>query len=160
MEPNEDYDLRRVLREWEVPGGSPDLERRVMARRGWRWSVGWRPQLLFAATSAALMVIGALLSGVPAPRAKPQVVPGPLLTVDGDAESPFVPVPYSMPLDSYETGMVLRMNVPVAALIAAGYRIPVADPTAIVVADVLVGDDGRAHAVRLVSGASAAGRGD
>jgi hypothetical protein len=46
----------------------------------------------------------------------------------------------------------MRMDVSVAALLAVGYKVDAIDPTAIVKADVLVGEDGRAHAVRLLSG--------
>jgi hypothetical protein len=41
--------------------------------------------------------------------------------------------------------------VPVAALIAAGLPVRTADPGALVQADVVVGQDGRPRAVRLVS---------
>jgi hypothetical protein len=158
MEPNNDDELGRVLSEWHVPGAPAELETRVMsARRGPRTLS--RAQLLLAATAAAL-VIGALLSVVPARPVRPPAASAPLLGIDTNIDTPFVPVPYVAPLDSYETGTVLRMNLPVAALIGAGYRAPVADPTAILAADVLVGDDGRAHAVRLVSGLSLERRGD
>jgi hypothetical protein len=151
MEPDRDEDLSRVLREWQVPGAPAELEGRVMAGRR-PPSLGWRVQLLFAATSAALVILGVLLAGVPAgPVKTPSVSTPPMIAVT-DTETPFVPIPYVPPLDSYETATVLRVNVPVAALIAAGYRAPMADPAAIVVVDLLVGDDGRAHAVRLVSG--------
>ena len=164
MEPNEDRELRRVLRTWQVPGAPAELEDRVMsARRGpgaRRFGMGWRARLVLAATNAALVVIGVLLSRVPVQRDRPRIGPAPVLSLDADGEAPFVPLPYAMPLDSYETGTVLRMNVPVASLIGAGYRVSVPDLGAIVVADVLVGDDGRAHAVRLVSGVGLQGRGD
>lgn len=155
MEQGDHDDLRRVLREWQVPGAPAELEARVMAARP-----AWRPRLLLAAASVALVAAGALLSGVSVHPVKSQQPAGPLLTVDSAGEAPFVPVPYVAPLDSYETGMVLRLNLPVAALTRAGYRIPGVDPTATVLADVLVGDDGRAHAVRLVSTWSLEGGGD
>jgi hypothetical protein len=164
MEPNEDHELSRVLRTWQIPDAPAELEDRVMsARRGpgaWQFGIGWRAKLVLAATNAALVVIGVFLSRVPVQPVKPPIVPAPVLSLDADGEAPFVPVPYTMPLDSYETGAVLRINVPVASLIGAGYRVSVADPGGIVVADVLVGDDGRAHAVRLVSGVGLQGRGE
>ncbi len=61
----------------------------------------------------------------------------------------FVGIPYLPPLDPRENRTVLRMNIPVANLIAAGYRVA-GDPNVIVPADVLVGEDGRAHAVRVL----------
>jgi hypothetical protein len=52
------------------------------------------------------------------------------------------------------------MDLPVSALTNAGFSLPAADPTGTVTADVLVGEDGRAHAVRLVSGPNSNGTGD
>jgi hypothetical protein len=43
------------------------------------------------------------------------------------------------------------MELPVAALIAAGLQLRTADPGARAEADVVVGQDGRARAVRLIS---------
>jgi hypothetical protein len=43
------------------------------------------------------------------------------------------------------------MEMPAAALIAAGFEVHAPDAGAAVTADVLVGQDGRAHANRLVS---------
>jgi hypothetical protein len=64
-------------------------------------------------------------------------------------DRPFVPIPYTAPLSKYENASVVRVNVSVAALLAAGYEIPAADPSAVLSADVLVGEDGRPHAIRL-----------
>lgn len=75
----------------------------------------------------------------------------PVRSSDVSQES-FVPIPYVLPLDPYESATVMRMEVPVAALIAIGYKLDTADPTAVVSADVLVGEDGRAHAVHVLSG--------
>ena len=65
-------------------------------------------------------------------------------------QAQFIGIPYLPPLDPRENSAVVRMNIRVAMLIAAGYRVT-ADPDAIVPADVLVGEDGRAHAVRMLS---------
>jgi hypothetical protein len=64
----------------------------------------------------------------------------------------FVPIPYVQPLYPDETATVMRMDVQVASLIAIGYKVGMIDPTAVVKADMLVGEDGRVHAVRLLSG--------
>lgn len=66
-------------------------------------------------------------------------------------ERPFVAIPYTMPLQPYENADVVRMDVPVTALIAAGLPVEGADPSARVQTDVLVGQDGQARAVRLIS---------
>ncbi|HVW07733.1 MAG TPA: hypothetical protein VHC90_04085 [Bryobacteraceae bacterium] len=69
-------------------------------------------------------------------------------------EAPFIAIPYTPPLDPRDRIDVVRMDVPVAALIAAGLPVGTADPTSQVRTDVLVGQDGRARAVRLVALAS------
>ena len=66
-------------------------------------------------------------------------------------EQPFIAIPYTLPLGPYERAEVMRMDVPVAALIAVGLPINMADPAASARADVLVGQDGRARAIRLVA---------
>jgi hypothetical protein len=66
-------------------------------------------------------------------------------------EAPFSAIPYMAPLAPYERTSVMRMDVPVAALVAAGFRVQGMEPGGTVAADVLVGQDGRAHAVRLLS---------
>jgi hypothetical protein len=99
----------------------------------------WIPQL--AAALAAVLFLGVILVHRVAPG-RPDVV----------MDEAFVPIPYVQPLDPYESATVIRMDVPVAALIAVGYKMGASDPTAVVKADVLVGEDGRAHAVRILSG--------
>jgi hypothetical protein len=63
----------------------------------------------------------------------------------------FVPIPYTIPLTPEERATVVRMEIPVSALIAAGFRVPSVDPGATVRADVLVSQDGRARAIRPIS---------
>ena len=70
-----------------------------------------------------------------------------------DSEQPFVGLPYITEPSPYDRIQVVRMEVPVAALIAAGLPMQGADPGARVEADVVVGQDGRARAVRLISNA-------
>jgi hypothetical protein len=70
---------------------------------------------------------------------------------EADAEEPFVPIPYVLPPGPYERIEVVRMNLPVSELIAAGFRMQTADLGAQAEADVMVGQDGRPRAVRLVS---------
>jgi len=66
-------------------------------------------------------------------------------------EQPFIAIPYTPPIEPYERTEVMRMDLPVTALIAAGLPMNMADPGEIVQTDVLVGQDGRARAVRLIS---------
>jgi len=62
------------------------------------------------------------------------------------AQEVFLQIPYVVPPAPYERTKVVRMDVPVAALIAAGFRMqaPAADSVS---ADVVVGQDGRPLAV-------------
>ena len=65
-------------------------------------------------------------------------------------EAPFIVIPYVAPPAPYERTEVKRMDVPLAALIAAGLDVHGTDSSASVRADVLIGQDGRALAIRLV----------
>ena len=146
MDADRHEELSHVLREWQVPNAPRSLEARVLSacRADGRQ---WNARTLAA---ASIVVVGAvLLFRVPLRPVPPAPTP---LPVVADVDGPFVPVPFVAPLDSYETAIVVRGNVRVAALIAAGYRVPVADPGALVLGDFLVGDDGRVHAVRLLAG--------
>jgi hypothetical protein len=117
---------------------------------GERWSEHWygrdvvrrrggSRRLAIAGALAALLV-GALLLQRPAPVTR--------------ADAPFLEIPYTAPLAPYERASVMRMDVPVAALIAAGFEVHGPEPGGTVRADVLVGQDGRARAFRLISNRS------
>jgi predicted anti-sigma-YlaC factor YlaD len=67
-----------------------------------------------------------------------------------DAE-PFVAIPYTVPLDPRERAVVMRMEMPVTALAAVGLAVAAPDPLASAQADVIVGEDGRIRAIRLLS---------
>ncbi|WP_180541103.1 hypothetical protein [Nevskia soli] len=132
-------ELRRALSSLarDVPE-PPDLEASLLAEfdrasrpRGFRLHL-WIPAL------AALLVIAAVLLYRPAPP--PRI-----------ASAPFLEIPYTAPLAPYERTRIVRMEVPVAALIAAGFDVRAPDTGAAVEADVLFGQDGRAHAFRVLS---------
>jgi hypothetical protein len=63
-------------------------------------------------------------------------------------DQPFVPVPYTIPPGPDERTTVVNMEIPVAALIAAGFEVPMLDPGSVVEAEVLVSEDGRIRAIR------------
>jgi len=65
-------------------------------------------------------------------------------------QEPFVQIPYVAPPAPYERTEVMRMDVPVVTLMAAGLDVHVPAVGGTVRADVLMGQDGRALAVRLV----------
>jgi hypothetical protein len=100
------------------------------AVRSVRW---WLPAALAASLAIAAV---ALHRAVPPPQI---------------AGEPFVEIPYIAPLAPYERTRIVRMDVPVSALIAAGFEVHAVDTGAALRADVLFGQDGRAHAIRLVS---------
>lgn len=64
---------------------------------------------------------------------------------------PFVAIPYTVPPDPRERMTIMRVEMPVTALVAVGFAAAVPDPAASAQADVVVGEDGRIRAIRLVS---------
>jgi hypothetical protein len=64
------------------------------------------------------------------------------------ADAPFFAIPYTIGPAPYERTTVVRMEVPVSALVAAGFNVYAADTSATVQADVLFGQDDRAVAIR------------
>jgi hypothetical protein len=116
----------------------PHLEARLAAefeaapRASTRW---WIP--VTEATAASLTILAlATLHPIPPPH---------------PVARPFVEIPYTAPLAPYERSEIVRMDLPVSALIAAGFEVDSPDTGAILRADVLFGQDGRAHAIRLLS---------
>ena len=147
-------DADRHLRECAACGAEVGTLRETLAlfgESGRRWSEhhmakplpGRRRKALVpaAALLAASILAGALWIQRPVPAVK--------------REPPFIEIPYVAPLAPYERASVMRLDVPVAALIAAGFEVRGPEPGGTVTADVLVGQDGRPHAIRLISNRSA-----
>ena len=128
------------------PGAREQLAAKLALPSATRKATRWMPAAVVAVIAAGLVL------AVIAPHKKPPVVAR-------QAASPFIEIPYLLPLDPHENATIVRMNIRVETLIAAGYRVT-ADPDTIVPADVLVGEDGRAHAVRVLSGIEWNGTGD
>jgi anti-sigma factor RsiW len=130
-----DSELTGWGRELATEGPAPTAARERLALKLTRvrrpGAIRW---MLAVAATLAFAVIFVV------PRQKPRVA--------GGQPAQFVGIPYLPPLDPRENASIVRMNIRVATLIAAGYRVS-ADANAIVPADVLVGEDGRAHAVRM-----------
>jgi hypothetical protein len=105
-----------------------DACQRVSPRSLWLPAIG-------LALAASLAAIG-FLRDRPAPRSAPDV---------------FVAIPYTIPPAPYERTTVVRMDVEIAALMAAGFNIHAADASASIPADVLFGQDGRAVAIRPIN---------
>jgi hypothetical protein len=164
--------LNRLASESRTIAPPPDLES-VLVRQfdRKRRSRRLRPLIAFAAAAAAVAGIWfvrpqptAVLQTSLAPPAAPwsslAAAPAPTHQIarttapadrPAEPEPPFIPIPYVAPLDPYERVDVVRMELPVSALIAAGLQVDTDDAGALVQADVVMSQDGRARAVRLVS---------
>ena len=70
------------------------------------------------------------------------------------AGEPFVAIPYTVPLAPEERATVVRITLSPSAIAAVGFPLPAIDPGSDTLADVLVGEDGRAHAIRIVADSS------
>jgi hypothetical protein len=65
-----------------------------------------------------------------------------------DSKLVFIAIPYTIPPAPYERTTIMRMDVEVGALIAAGFQVHEPHAGASVPADVLFAQDGRAVAIR------------
>jgi hypothetical protein len=135
----------RMARERPAPSGERERLVLRLEREGHRQRDPWVGVIVAVAAGLLLLAIVPQLKAPVRKRAR------------GQAE--FVEIPYLAPIDPRENASIVRMDIRVATLLATGYRI-MADPDAIVSADVLVGEDGRAHAVRVISGVELKGTGD
>ena len=123
-----------------------EFDRVTLKERRRKRSIAW---VVAAGAVAASIAVVLTLEYWPEPGPSN---PAPAVSEDvRESEQPFVPIPYVTPLGAYERAEIVRMEVPVAALIAAGLPMRTTDPGARAEADVVVGQDGRARAVRLIS---------
>jgi hypothetical protein len=137
-EPLSDSELDGMLREWTIEPPPQRLSSmKLPARRSSR--IGRVP--LPAAALALAALFAALFVAAKFSRQDRKV---------SEEASAFTPIPYTLPLGDGESTRVVRMEIPIAELAAAGFRLPPIDPSAVVTADVILGDDGRPRAVRLV----------
>lgn len=103
------------------------------ASRAWRWAIA--TSVMVALVLAAVLLRRPALTPAPAPLQQ--------------AQTGFVRIPYVVPPLPYERTEIVHMNVPVAALIAVGFRRD--EPAgASVPAEVLVGQDDRPLAIRIL----------
>jgi len=110
-----------------------------------------RPARLQTAAPMKLAAVKPLVAVMPAPKPVPKSVRRRPVPKPSDDPGPFVAIPYIVPLDPRERVTVMRVEMPVAALMAVGLTTAAPDPSASARADVVVGEDGRIHAIRLVS---------
>ena len=91
-----------------------------------------------ACALALCVILAAVLNVRPAPR-------------QSSSNEAFVAFPYVAPLAPYERAQIQRIDIPVAALVAAGFQLRGPETAGVVRADVLLGQDGRAYALRFTS---------
>jgi hypothetical protein len=123
------WQFRDSSRRWSDHWYAARDMRRTRVARFWRW---------LAATGALATV--ALAAVLQSPRPAPPAYD----------DEPFLQIPYVATLAPYEKTTVMRMDVPVTALIAAGFEVHAHEPGGALTVDLLVGQDGRAHAIRPV----------
>jgi len=135
-----------------------------------------RSRLLYAVAAAAIVAIAALpalmtrsdgrpasvrplesrpvaasIGALPADAARPALARGlnPMsTTTDAPAPIPFVPWPGAADLPAFESGRLMRVDLPASLAHSLGLIAGV-DPGGVVPADLLIGQDGFARAVRL-----------
>ena len=150
MKPDEEQKLidalRSVAAENDATSPPADLETRVLAEFDARQASRpssvrarwWLPATAAALAASAALAVFLTHRPAPPPRA---------------SQPPFIAIPYVAPPAPYERTRVMRMDVPVAALIAAGLEAHITASSGSVRADVLLGQDGRPLAIRLVKNA-------
>jgi hypothetical protein len=88
--------------------------------------------------------------GAVPPRAR-RAAPNRAVPSADSADNEFVPLPAAQQLPRFESGMVVRVELPASSLPAYGFPIMPEGARTPVTADVLVGQDGQPRAIRLVS---------
>ena len=140
--------LRRLAQDTDVPAADPRAERALLEAFDAVWAqkrAPARPRFWRPAAAAALLALAATTTWMIASR--PARTPArsaavPLATTE------FVIWPGAAELPRFESGHLLRMELPVSALPSLGL-VPPSSRAAVVQADVLVGQDGFPRAVRL-----------
>jgi hypothetical protein len=136
MNENEEI-LRRGLKALaasETSGPPPGLEAALLAQLKKRPGriISW-PLALEALAAAAVIAIAVVGSRAPEP-----------------VETGFVSVPFVEPIGPTETARVVRVRMPVGALAKWGMPVATANPNQSIDADVVLGEDGLARAVRFI----------
>ena len=131
----------------EVPPIDPEREQALLAAfdahwarprpRSSRWSLGTAAALTAAVVGLNWLVVSNT------PRVDP-VPAEPAFDMTG-----FVPWPGAEAWPRFESGSLVRVDLPVSALIALGLPVPLSTAS-VMQADIVVGQDGFARAVRLV----------
>lgn len=88
-------------------------------------------------------------SPIPAPRHRRRVHRS-VMPAQEVAVAEFTEVPFAAPLDTGERAQLVRVSMPVTTLASWGFNMDASDPDRVVNADVVVGENGLARAVRLL----------
>ena|SRR5688572_29365414 len=145
--------LRDVAAEDERLGASPDVEARLLAEVHSIARARWRRGNLLGLAAAAALFVGIAIPGwyaSPQPvTTAPEPVSDPVAGATSEVTTAFFPLTYSnVPAPDAH---LLRMQVPRSALASFGITsFDSPNDSATVLADVVVGDDGLARAVRFV----------
>lgn len=142
--------LRRLSTSTEVPPVHPDRERALLASFDAEWErkrtaprvALWRPAAaaaLFTLAATGVWMVASRSNRAPAPA---RTAVAPLTTTE------FVIWPGAAELPRFESGHLMRMELPVSALPSLGL-VPPPSHAPVVRADVLIGQDGLPRAVRL-----------
>lgn len=122
----------------------------------------WMPVLTWAAAAAALVAVAFFLVRGRAPELAPLVPRGAEMAMAGmpaeieneggtpTVESGFIPLPNAAQIDPNEEVNLVRVEVPRSAMIALGYDVKPEEASQSVQADVMLGNDGLARAVRFL----------
>jgi hypothetical protein len=116
----------------ETTAPPAELEVFLLKRLKRRRIISW-PLAFEAIAAAAIIAIAIGTSRAPEP-----------------VESGFVPVPFVEPIGPNERTQLVRVNIPVGALAKWGLSVTAANPNRSVDAEVVVGEDGLARAVRFI----------
>jgi hypothetical protein len=84
----------------------------------------------------------------------PDAVPVPPDAERGGEALEFITLPTAIGLPAFESGQVVRVEVPLRVMPAYGFDVRAEDLERVVQADVIVGQDGQPRAIRFVSGDS------
>lgn len=153
--------LRELAESVGAAEGSPDVaERLTAAFRAHRQvgrKAGWavRRRALAAAAAVTLVAAAAWFVGGPigsGGRAPETAAIAPSSPSGGASLEGFIAVPAAAGLPAFESGQIVRIDLPVASLPAYGVEVIPDARAEEVAADVLIGQDGQPRAIRLVAG--------
>jgi hypothetical protein len=139
--------LTRLRDEVEVPPPDPARERALLAAFDAHWTRPRQASPRWAWVATAAMATLTLALGSIVSQHAPLMIPGALDPANDLAQ--FVPWPGAQALPPFESGELIRVGLPVSALPSLGL-LPPTSAVSVVQAEIVVGQDGFARAVRLV----------